>query len=280
MPGKSSVLWRTGSWSEAWWAQPWFLVEAFALVNLGFLTLDIYLAHSFNEFRKWPEYVPLYFSAVAPLVLGIGLALRSRYIAVWRVLGYLVGWGAVVMGLTGVVLHLNSLFFYERTLKSLTYSAPFIAPLAYTGLGFLLVMNRMVDWRSREWAEWTLFFALGGFVGNFGLTLSDHAENGFFYTTEWVGVWASAIAVGFLVMPLLLRVSRGFISLCAAILAAEAGVGVWGFVLHATANLHGPSTHALKNFTFGAAPFAPLLFPNLVLLGMIALCRLWALARE
>jgi hypothetical protein len=280
MPGKSSVLWRTGSWSEAWWAQPWFLVEAFALVNLGFLTLDIYLAHSFNEFRKWPEYVPLNFSAVAPLVLGIGLALRSRYIAVWRVLGYLVGWGAVVMGLTGVVLHLNSLFFYERTLKSLTYSAPFIAPLAYTGLGFLLVMNRMVDWRSREWAEWTLFFALGGFVGNFGLTLSDHAENGFFYTTEWVGVWASAIAVGFLVMPLLLRVSRGFISLCAAILAAEAGVGVWGFVLHATANLHGPSTHALKNFTFGAAPFAPLLFPNLVLLGMIALWRLWALARE
>jgi hypothetical protein len=31
----------------------------------------------------------------------------------------------------------------------------------------------------------------------------------------------------------------------------------------------------LKNFTFGAAPFAPLLFPNLVLLGMIALWRLW-----
>ena len=91
----------------------------------------------------------------------------------------------------------------------------------------------------------------------------------------WVGVWASAIAVGFLVMPLLLRVSRGFILLCAAILVGEAEVGVWGFVLHATANLHGPSTQTLKNFTFGAAPFAPLLFPNLVLLGMIALWRLW-----
>ena len=275
MPERSSVLWRTGRWYKAWWAQPWLLVEAFCLVNLGFLTLDIYLAHSFNEFRKWPEYVPLYFSSIAPVVLGVGLALRSRYVAVWRDLGYLVGWGAVVMGLTGVVLHLNSLFFYERTLKSLTYSAPFIAPLAYTGLGFLLVMNRMVDSQSREWAEWTLFFALGGFVGNFGLTLSDHAGNGFFYTTEWVGVWASAIAVGFLVVPLVLRVSREFLLLCAVILAAEAGVGVWGFVLHATANLHGPSTQALKNFTFGAAPFAPLLFPNLVLLGMIALWRLW-----
>ena len=265
---------------RAWWPEPWLLLEAFALVNLGFLTVDIYLAHSFNEFRKWPEYVPLYFSAVAPLILAIGLALRPRHSTVWRNLGYVVGWGAVIMGLAGVILHLNSLFFYERTLKSLTYSAPFIAPLAYTGLGFLLVMNRMVDSQSKEWAEWALFFALGGFVGNFGLTLSDHAENGFFYRTEWVGVWASAVAVGFLVVPLLLRVSRRFILLCGTILLAEAAVGLWGFVLHATANLHGPSTRALKNFTFGAAPFAPLLFPNLVLLGMIALWRLWTVTRE
>ena len=172
------------------------------------------------------------------------------------------------------MLHLNSLFFYERTLKSLTYSAPFIAPLAYTGVGFLLVMNRMVDAQSREWAEWTLFFALGGFAGNFGLTLSDHAENGFFRTTEWAGVWASAVAVGFLLTPLLMQVSKKFILFCAAILVAEAGVGIWGFLLHASANLHGPSTQLVKNLTFGAAPFAPLLFPNLALLGFIALWRM------
>ena len=265
---------------EATWAQPWFLVDAFCLLNLGFLTLDIYLAHSFNGFRKWPEYIPLYFSAISPVVLAAGLMLRPRWRAVWTDLGYLVGWGAVLMGLTGVVLHLDSLFFYERTIRSLTYSAPFIAPLAYSGLGFLLVMNRMVDSQSREWAEWTLFFALGGFVGNFGLTLIDHAGNGFFYRAEWVGVWASAVAVGFLVTPLLLPVSRLFLSLCAGVLVAEAGVGVWGFVLHAAANLHGPSTQAMKNFTFGAAPFAPLLFPNLVMLGMIGLWHLRGFAAE
>lgn len=257
-----------------WYLKPWFLVEAFCLVNLGFLTLDILLAHSFNEFRKWEEYIPLYFSAIAPVILALGLAVRSRWRAVWTDLGYLVGWSAILIGLTGVILHLDSLFFYERTIRSLTYSAPFIAPLAYCGLGFLLVVNRMVDADTRQWAEWTLFFALGGFVGNFGLTLSDHAENGFFYPTEWVGVAASAVAVGFLLVPLWLRVSRGFLLLCAGILLLEAGVGGWGFVLHATANLHGPSTHALKNFTFGAAPFAPLLFPNLALLGWIALWRL------
>lgn len=260
--------------TKRWYFEPWFLVEAFSLVNLGFLTLDILLAHSFNEFRKWQEYVPLYFSASSPVLLGFGLLARPRWRAVWTDLGYFVGWGAILVGLTGVVLHLDSSFFYERTIKSLTYSAPFIAPLAYSGIGFLLVMNRMVDVASREWAEWTLFFALGGFVGNFGLTLSDHAENGFFYPTEWVGVAASAVAVGFLIVPLLMRVSRGFLWLCAAVLLGEAGVGTWGFFLHATANLHGPSIHMLKNFTFGAAPFAPLLFPNLALLGWIALWRL------
>ena len=69
----------------------------------------------------------------------------NRWPAVWKDLGYLVGWLAVLVGLTGVILHLESHFFYERTLRSLTYSAPFAAPLAYTGLGFLLIMNRMVD---------------------------------------------------------------------------------------------------------------------------------------
>ncbi len=263
-----------------WWAEPWFLVEIFAIVNLGFLTFDIYLAHSVNDFRKAAEYIPLYFSALAPLVLLAGLALRLRWRAVWVDLGYLVGWSAILIGLTGVVLHLDSSFFYERTIKSLTYSAPFAAPLAYTGLGFLLVLNRMVDPDSMEWAQWVLLFTLGGFIGNFVFSLSDHAANGFFHPLEWVAVGASAVAVGFLITPLLVRVSQGFISLCALILLAEAGVGVWGFFLHAAGNLHGPSTQPFKNFVDGAPPFAPLLFPNLMLLGLIALWRLRTFVAE
>ncbi len=260
--------------NKAWWAEAWLQLEVFALVNLGFLTFDIYLAHSINDFRKAPEYIPLYFSALAPIVLVIGLVLRRRWKAVWTDLGYLVGWGAILVGLTGVVLHLDSSFFYERTIKSLTYSAPFAAPLAYTGLGFLIVLNRMVDPESTEWAEWVLLLALGGFVGNFVFSLSDHAENGFFYPLEWVAVGASAVAVGFLATPLLVRVSRKFIWLCAAIMLAEAVVGVWGFVLHAERNLRGPSTHPFRNFIYGAPPLAPFLFPNLMLLGLIALWRL------
>ena len=260
--------------SEQWWARPQVWIEMFAILNVGFLTFDIYLAHSVNQFRSEAEYIPFIFSAIAPFVLVLGLSLRSRWPAVWEDLGYLVGWLAVLVGLTGVILHLQSHFFIERTLQSLTYSAPFAAPLAYTGLGFLLIMNRMVDPETLEWAQWVLLLALGGFVGNFVFSLSDHAENGFFNPLEWVPVVASAIAVGFLTVPLVMRVSRPYIDLCGAILLLEAGVGLWGFVLHAEGNLRGPSVHAFDNFIYGAPPMAPLLFPNLMVLGIIALWQL------
>ncbi len=260
--------------TERWWNQPQLWVELFAILNIGFLTFDIYLAHSVNQFRNPNEYIPLFFSASAPLVLLVALWVRNRRPIVWGILGFVVGGAAVLVGLTGVILHLESHFFYERTLRSLTYSAPFAAPLAYTGLGFLLIMNRMLDPESVEWAQWVVFLTLGGFVGNFIFSLMDHAGNGFFYSLEWVPVFASALAVGFLTVPLVMRVTRAFIDLCAAILLLEALVGLWGFVLHAEANLQGPSIHPFENFIYGAPPMAPLLFPNLMVLGTIGLWQL------
>ena len=260
--------------TERWWNQPQLWIEAFAILNIGFLTFDIFLAHSVNQFRNPAEYVPFFFSASAPVVLIVALWFRNGRPGIWKFLGYVVGWLAIVIGLTGVILHLQSQFFYERTLRSLTYSAPFAAPLAYTGLGFLLIMNRMVDSESIEWARWVLLFTLGGFVGNFTFSVADHAQNGFFFPLEWVPVAASALAIGFLAVPLIMQVSRVFIELCAALLLLEAAVGLWGFVLHTDANLHGPSVHAFDNFVNGAPPMAPLLFPNLMVLGIIALWQL------
>jgi hypothetical protein len=260
--------------NERWWNQPQLWVELFAILNIGFLTFDIYLAHNVNQFRRPAEYIPFFFSVCSPAVLLVALWFRNRRPTIWNVLGQVVGWSAILVGLAGVILHLQSHFFYERTLRSLTYSAPFAAPLAYTGLGFLLIMNRMVDSESIEWAQWVLLFTLGGFVGNFVFSVADHAQNGFYYPLEWVPVAASAIGIGFLAVPLLMRVSRGFIELCAAVLLLEAAVGLWGFILHTDANLHGPSIHAFDNFVNGAPPMAPLLFPNLMVLGIIALWQL------
>jgi hypothetical protein len=132
-------------------------------------------------------------------------------------------------------------------------------------------MNRMVDPGTNEWAQWIQLFTLGGFMGNFVFSLSDHAGNGFFNPLEWIPVVASAVAIGFLAVLILGKVSRIFVHLTGLILLLEAAVGIWGFFLHALANLHGPSVHAFDNFIYGAPPLAPLLFPNLVVLGLIGL---------
>ena len=88
----------------------------------------------------------------------------------------------------------------SRSRRSRTWSTrrPFAAPLAYTGLGLLLLLDRMVDAADLDWARWVVLLALGGFVGNFVLTLADHAQNGFFHPSEWIGVVAGAVAGGFL----------------------------------------------------------------------------------
>ena len=264
----------TAQTRQRWLMNPQMWVELFALVNIGFLTFDIYLAHSVNSFRARAEYIPLIYSASAPVFLVVGLAQRYHRPRLWKWLGYAVGWAAVLVGLTGVMLHLESHFFYERTIRSLTYSAPFAAPLAYAGLGFLLIMNRMVDRESAEWALWVIFLTLGGFIGNFIFSLADHAANGFFFPLEWTPVVASALAIGFLAVPLMAKITRPFIDLCAAVLILEAAIGLWGFYLHASANLSGPSIHPFDNFIYGAPPMAPLLFPNLMVLGIIGLWQL------
>ena len=48
-------------------------------------------------------------------------------------------------------------------------------------------------------------------------------------------------------------------------------VGILGFVFHGIADIHGPSKSLFENVVSGAPPIAPLLFPNLVLLGLIGL---------
>jgi len=254
-------------------------IELFVLFNFVVLVLDIYLAHSENEFYWRAEYFPIYFSAASSILLPVGLITGQfwRREAVWRDLGYLVGWVSVATGLAGVIYHLDSQFFYEKTLRSLTYTAPFVAPLALAGVGLLLIVNRMVRADTREWAEWVLMLTLGGFFGNFVLSLADHAENGFFRPIEWLPVAGSAFAVSFLLVPFLMPVTRRYLGLCALVLLFQTLIGGLGFILHNLANLRGPSPRLFENLATGAPPLAPLLFANLSVLGWIGL---WAMSRH
>ena len=256
---------------------PQLWIEAFAILNIGFLTFDIYLAHSVNQFRNRAEYIPLFFSASRTVCCWCSVALLSGAAGAGFGRGSATSWAGRPFwsGLTGVILHLQSHFFYERTIAQpdLLGAVCRAARLHRAGIsadheshgGCRHRWNGRNGFCCSRWAA---------FIGNFVFSLADHAENGFFFPVEWVPVVASAIAVGFLAVPLIRRVSRLFIDVCAAVLVVEASVGLWGFVLHTMGNLQGPSVHAFDNFIYGAPPMAPLLFPNLMVLGVIGLWHL------
>ncbi len=160
---------------------PLALAELFAISNLAFLAVDIYLAHSMNAFAHWAEWVPFVFSMVAPVLLVVAMALagsvrpplaiRGQRLSPSQrlslVIGLVVGAGSIVVGIAGLIYHLESQFFAEQTLQNLVYTAPFVAPLAYSGIGMLVLLNRMVSVGDAAWARWSVLLALGGWIGNF-----------------------------------------------------------------------------------------------------------------
>ena len=99
---------------------------------------------------------------------------------------------------------------------------------------------------------------LAGFLGNFVLSLCDHAQNGFFNQREWISVFASAMAVGFLIAAVVQPSNSSFLKLCLAILVLNGLTGAVGFYLHLSADLQGASPNLKDNFLYGAPVFAPL----------------------
>ena len=253
-----------------------WLTELFVFSNLAFLALDIFIAHSVNDFAHWGEWIPFYFSLLAtPLMIPMALCPGRSTMEGWSYwIGNAIGWTSVAIGVLGLVFHLESSFFSNLTLVGLVYTAPFAAPLSYSGLGLLLVLNRIVSKDSAEWGVWVVFLSLGGFVGNFLLAVFDHGQNGFFHVNEWIPVFSSALAIGFLFQAMLVPGQKKFLDVCMLIIAAQIFVGLLGFYLHFVADLSGVSVVARDNFLYGAPVFAPLLFANLAMLAFLGLFEL------
>jgi hypothetical protein len=244
-------------------------LELFVLANIAFLGFDIALAHSANGFAHPAEWAPVVFSGAGSLLLVPGV-LRPRR-ATW-IVDVSVAAACVGVGVLGMAFHLASAFFVDRTLRALVYAAPFVAPLAYVGVGLLLLLLR-VDPSNRHFGEWVLLLAIGGFIGNFALALLDHAQNAFFHGSEWIPVVAAAYAVGFFAVALA-SPRRAFVRACYLVCGVEAIVGMLGFVLHVVADSRRPARAIEERFIFGAPAFAPLLFANLAVLAAIGL---WAI---
>ncbi len=251
-------------------------VQLFVAANIAFLGIDIAIAHLANDFARRVEWAPIVFSAIATPLLLPGAFGGTR--ALYRHLDRLVAVCSILVGVIGMVLHLESGFFEKQTLHDLVYSAPFVAPLSYVGVGLLLLLIHTADAEKPAFGGWILLLALGGFCGNFLLSLLDHAQNGFFRATEWIPVAAAAYGIAFLALALARApaIEPGFLRTCTIVMGVQMLVGLAGAALHVAANLGDREMTTLRDrFVFGAPAFAPLLFANLALLALIGLwaCR-------
>jgi hypothetical protein len=138
-------------------------------------------------------------------------------------------------------------------------------------------MNRMIADKETERAQWVIFFAFGGFVGNFIFSLAGHAQNEFLHRTEWIPVISSAVAVGFLIVPLSMKAERGCLSLCGLILLVQMAIGALGFGVQALAGWNKTGEKLFQRIVHGPPMFAPTLFCDLAGLALIGL---WVLGRK
>jgi hypothetical protein len=122
-----------------------------------------------------------------------------------------------------------------------------------------------------------LFLAAAGFAGNLGLSLLDHAQNGFYDRAEWLPVLGAAFGTSFLFCVVARPESVTLRRATAWVMGAEAALGFVGFALHLRSDLLlRPGADLRERLVYGAPAFAPLLFTNLA--GLAAL-GLWAIER-
>ena len=133
-----------------------------------------------------------------------------------------------------------------------------------------------------------------------------HRVNDFAHPAEWIPIYFSAtvplllipgiirrrhndrlsrkagfaVGVSSILVAVVRQLDRQLHRACVFVMGLHILVGVLGFALHATADIHGPADSVRDNFIYGAPVFAPLLFWNLAILAIIGLWEMLALEKS
>lgn len=270
------------------------LVLVMMAVNLFFLSVDIYLAHSISGTIVPNEWIPIIFGLVgAILLLAAGLiALRNRPLA--TVIATLTLLVSIAVGLLGAYFHwlrgtLPTGPVGERvTLDLLVWAPPIFGPLMYSFVGIFGLSAAWIE----EPPDSGMLVLLGGqrlqlpysktrayffIIGMAALatvlsSALDHARLNFADPWLWVptliGAFGAVVAV---MLGALNQPKRADLIIYIVAMLLLIAVGVIGAVLHIFGNLTSQGTVVIERFIRGAPFLAPLLFANVGTLGLIVL---------
>ncbi len=260
-------------------------------VNMIFLGVDTYLAHSLSGSPRGYEWIPIVFGPIAGVILLIAglIALRRRDAA--TLLACLVFLSSFLVGALGTYFHLHRALVLgaqaAQQVTLLVWAPPALGPLAFCLMGWLGISavwpEEPVDsgrlrlpggYFQLPYSKTQAYFFLVGL----GLLMSllsstlDHARTGFTNPWLWIplgaGVFGTVVPI---VVGLMDRLSRFDLLTYVGTMVLMILVGLVGAYLHVQADLTSEAQVVVERFLRGAPFLAPMLYANFGLLGLIAL---------
>ena len=265
-----------------------------AAFNEAFLGLDIYLAHSIDGTVRAYEWIPILFGPLAGLCLVLAglIAMRNRFLA--NVIGTIIFFLSCLVGVLGSYFHLYRGLLLDApagqqiTARVLVLAPPLLGPLTFILVGIIglsaawqedpIDSGSLILWGQRRLAmplsKTRAYFLLAALfiLATLLSSVLDHARTNFANPWLWlptlIGVFAVVVTIS---MGALRRLERADLLTFIAAMLLLMLVGAIGAVLHLERNLTDLGTILGERFLKGAPMFAPLLFANMGLLGLIIL---------
>jgi len=259
-----------------------------------FIGFEHYLAHSFSGTIVLREWIPIIYAPIAGLFLLLSVLIATRHRALATAVGTLSLVGSVAVGLLGMYFHIMRAILPSGptgarvTLDLLVWAPPVLGPLFLSLVGMVgitaiwredppdsgilvLPTGQRVRLPHSKTRTYFLLVALGILAATSASAL-DHArthfENPWLWVPTVVGVFATVVVA---VLAVIERPTRTDLTTLVFALILLLVVGPVGLVLHIEANLTTQNAIVIERFLRGAPVFAPMLFTNMGMLGLVAL---------
>ncbi len=265
-----------------------------ASINLIFLGIDIYFAHSISGTIAPNEWIPIVFGPIAGVLLLVAglIALRNRPVA--TVIATIVLLVSIVVGLLGDYFHImrailpNAPTGEQVTINLLVWAPPLLGPLMFALVGLLGISAAWVENPADSGVLMlpgsrglqlpysktrAYFFMIGmGALATVISSVLDHARTHFVNPWLWLptaaGVFGAVVAAA---MGVFEKPRRADLIIYIAAMTLLMIVGVIGTALHISTNLIAEGTIVGERFIRGAPFLAPLLFADIGMLGLMVL---------
>ena len=266
------------------------LLLIFVGINLFFTGIDVALAHSINYFIPVYEWIPIFYfpiGAISCFIISFEPSPRK-----WAALVHLALMSAgILVGVLGTAFHLNAIL---NPLGSLTWSwvvfgSPVLAPLAFAGISLLGLYAITEEVEGKEGIlrvpglgtfhapisrnRHFLWLVGLGFAASALTSIIDHAQYGYSpYKMIAIvfGLFATSVVITIALSKQWTKRDEFvyFWTMIAAIV-----VGVMGFGFHLSADLAGTGQLSLERMLVFAPVFAPLLYGDLGMLGLLVVAE-------